>query len=591
MKVKTKEIHLQGAPICPGIAIGKPFFFAFVDDIVPEFAISPDDLEKEILRYRQAIERGREDVKRIQRQLEKERILEGSSILDAQLQMMRDPLLTTRVENEIRHTLKNAEIVFQKIIKLCQKKFNSLSDPFFRERFKDIQDISRRVMGYLLESVRVSLSDIPPDTIIFARELSPSDIAEANTKCVIAFVCETGSSTSHAAIVAKAKGIPFVTDVNFASLESYKDHHVVVDGRSGEIIINPNAETLEKYQKLQHQLQVHLGVLGRVRFLESETYDGYRIRLSANIEMINELEMLHQYGGSGVGLFRSEYVCHVGEKFPSEDEQYKIYKEIVEKMQGLPIVIRTFDIGGDKLLFNRQTPPENNPFLGCRAIRFLLKEKGLFKAQLKAILRAGAFGEVSVMFPMISALPELMEAKEIIKEAKRELEMEGKKISKKIRIGCMIEVPSAAIISDLLAKECDFLSIGTNDLVQYCLAVDRGNHSMSGFYTPTHPSVIRLIKFIVSVANQHEIPVAVCGEVASDPRLTALLLGLGVHELSVSSRYIPIVKHAIRNTSIVAANHLAEKVLSLPTAHAIQELLNQEYKKNVPDDFLYNFYT
>ena len=589
MKVKTQELYLKGTPICRGIAIGKAFFFTFIEDEIPEFSIQNTDVESEIQRYRHAVHRGREDILRLQKQLEHEKILEGAAILDAHLQMMQDPLLTSNVEKEIRRSRKNAEFVFQTIIKEYQKRFSTMADPFFRERFKDVQDISRRVLGYLRESVRVSLADIPPDSIIFARELSAADVAEANACSVAAFVAESGGTTSHAAIVAKAKGIPLVTSVHFESIESFQQNTVIVDGRTGDVILHPTSETLAKYMLLKDQLGNHLDNLHKIGAVEAETYDGYKMRLSANIEMANELDLLHKYGGNGVGLFRSEYIFLSNENFPTEEEQFTIYKRIVEKMKGLPIVIRTFDLGGDKYMPSQHIPQENNPFLGCRAIRFLLRERDIFKAQLRAILRASAFGDVSVMFPMVSALSELVEAKSLIKEVQEELELSGEAKFKPIRIGCMIEVPSAAIIADLLAKECDFLSIGTNDLVQYSLAVDRGNHAMSGLYTPTHPSVIRLIKLVVSEANHQGIPVTVCGEIAADPRFTPLLLGLGIHELSVASRYIPIVKNAIRNTSIVRASKLAEKALSLATAFEIQELLSQEYRQNVPEDHFYNY--
>lgn len=588
MKIKTREIHIKGSAISRGIAIGKPFYFSFIEDTVPEFAISVSDIEIEIQRYRQAVARGREDIRRLQKRLESEKIIEGAAILDAHLQMMQDPLLTTHVEKEIRKTRKNAEHVFQSIIKQYQKRFSAIADPFFRERFKDIQDISRRVLGYLRESVRVSIADIPKGSIIFAKDLSASDVAEANASSVSAFVTQTGGATSHAAIVSKAKGIPMVSNISLESIEVNSNTIVIVDGRTGDLIINPSSETLETYRSLKEQLGKHLKQMENGSSIEAETYDGYKVNLSANIEMVNELEMLHEYGGSGVGLFRSEYVFLSNEKFPSEEEQYNIYKNIVEKMRGLPIVIRTFDLGGDKYMLSQEIPHEDNPFLGCRAIRFLLRERQIFKTQLRAILRASVYGDVSIMFPMVSALSELLEAKMLLQEAQRELENEGEYPSKSLKIGCMIEVPSAAIIADLLAKECDFLSIGTNDLVQYSLAVDRGNHAMSGLYTPTHPSVIRLIKLIVNEANHHGIPVTVCGEVAADPRFTPLLLGLGVHELSVASRYIPVVKNAIRSTSIVRASKLAEKALSLATPFEIQELLSQEYKRTVPDDFFYN---
>lgn len=589
MSLDTQEISLTGTLICRGIAIGRPFFFKLVQDVVLEFSISADEVDAEVTRYQRALHRAREDVELLQKRLQRERVLEGVAILDAHLQMMHDPLLTTDVEHQIRNICKNAEFVFQNIINQYQKKFNSIADPFFRERFKDIQDLSRRVLGHLRESVRMCLADIPPDSIIFATDLTAFDAAEANSACVSAFVTQAGGATSHAAIVAKAKGIPYVSSVDFERIESGQDGLVIVDGRTGEVIVNPSPETLVKYQKLRDQLQNHLQKLKQVGKLEAETYDGYKILLSANIEMISELDLLHQYGGNGVGLLRTESAFLMKESFPSEEEQLGVYRQFVDKMKGLPIVIRTFDWGGDKSHLSRRTPREVNPFLGCRAIRFLLREKALFKNQLRAILRASAFGNVRVMFPLVSSLSELLEAKAILKETYHELVNRGETIAAHIPVGCMIEVPSAAIITDLLAKECDFLSIGTNDLVQYSLAVDRGNHVLSDLYTPAHPSVIRLIRLIVSEANHQGTSVAVCGEVAADPRFTPLLLGLGIRELSMAPRYIPLVKNAIRNTSIVAASKLADEVLSLFSASAIQELLTREYSKNVPDDCFYNY--
>lgn len=588
MKVRTQETYLKGTPICRGIAIGKPFFFTFVEDEVPEFSIASHDIESEIVRYRKALEHTAQDIYKLHRQMEKEQILEGAAILEAHLQLMQDPIMTTGVEKEIRKSRKNAEYVFHSFVRTFQNKFNSIKDPFFRERFKDIQDISRRIMSYLRQSVRATLADILPGSIIFAHELTASDAAEANSSWVGAFVTEQGGPTSHAAIVAKAKGIPYVSNVDLESLAFDKCSMMIVDGRTGDIIINPSQQTIERYQELKEQLQSQMTKLEEYSVLCSETFDGYKVRLSANVEMANELEMLHQFGGNGVGLFRSEYVFLASNRFPTEEEQFEIYKRVVNKMKGLPIVFRTFDVGGDKCVLGTQALREENPLMGCRAIRFFLRERNIFKAQLRAILRASVYGDVSIMFPMVSALSELVEAKKMVKEVQAELEKEGIPIAKHHRIGCMIEVPSAAIISDLLAKECDFLSIGTNDLVQYSLAVDRGNHAMSFLYAPTHPSVIRMIKLIVSEANHQGIPVTVCGEIAADPRFTPLLLGLGVHELSVASRYIPIVKNAIRNTSIVVAHDLAERALSLSTAFEIQELLNEEYKKNVPDDAFYN---
>jgi len=455
-----------------------------------------------------------------------------------------------------------------------QKKFYDLGDSFFRERVKDFQDVSRRVLRALRGKERKAFA-VPKNAIIFSKELSPSEVAEASLLSVEGFLTQSAGMASHTAIMSQAKKIPLVSSINASDIEAYIGCTVIVDGHTGDVYIDPEPEILAKYVKYTFALEPILKVVDSVS-LPSETYDGYKVRLSANMEMLHDLRNFHDHGASGIGLFRSEYLFMSQDKFPSEEEQFHIYKEIVESMKGLPIVMRAFDIGGDKYLSGQQIPQENNPFLGCRAIRFLLREKHIFKTQLKAILRAGAYGDVSILFPMISSLAELLEAKEIVKEAQNEINCR-----KKIRIGCMIEVPSAAIIADLLAKECDFLSIGTNDLVQYSLAVDRGNCLLSSLYTPAHPSVIRLIKFVVNEANHQGIPVTVCGEIAADPRFTPLLLGLGVHELSVALHKIADIRAAIRSSSIVRATALAEKALHLSSAEAIDELLFQELEARV----------
>lgn len=587
----SKEIRLRGIPICAGIAIGNPFFFTFMDDVIPEFSIAPNEVKEEISRFKLALKRSRQDVKRLQKQLEAEGALEGAAILDTHLQMMQDPALTTEIEEKIQSTRKNTESIFQNVINIYEEKFNRISDKFFRERFKDIQDIYRRIMGHLRESVRISLAEIPKNSIVFSHEIAPTDTAEAKHDCVSAFVTETGGETSHAAIMAKAKGIPYIASVDFEAFKGVGDATVIVDGRIGDVIINPTTETLQKYKELQAQLSLHFKSLEDEGRLATETIDGYKVNLSANLEMLNEINMLHEYGSTGIGLFRSEYIFLTEdsfsskERFPNEEEQFQVYYRIVKSMKGLPVIIRTFDIGGDKLKDVQGLRHEKNPFLGCRAIRFSLKEPSIFRAQIRAILRASAFGEVKIMFPMISGLPELLEAKLFVKKTQEEMRSRGLCIGKDIKIGCMIEVPSAAITCDLLARECDFLSIGTNDLVQYSLAVDRGNQQMSYLYTPTHPSIIRLVKMVVSEAYNNRIPVSVCGEIAADPCFTPLLLGLGVRELSVAPRYIPVVKNAIRNTSIVEASLLAEKVLAISTASEIHKLLTQEYQKSIPNNF------
>lgn len=588
MDLEHEEFLFTGTPISRGIAIGHPFFFTLVEDEALELSVGLEEIEAEVIRYQCAIAKARKEIKSLQKSLQDERIFDAVAILDAHLQIMQDPLLTTHVENEIRSKQKNADYVFQEVIKEYQNKFNSLADSFFRERFKDIQEISRRVICHLREHKQECISNTPNDSIIFATDLTAFDTAKANSRLVGAFVTRDGGATSHAGIVAKARGIPYVSCVDLERVISLKKSLVIVDGRTGTIIFNPSPTTLEKYRQLKTRLSSHLQKLNRVGQLEAETYDGYRIRLSANVETIAELEVLHQFGGSGVGLLRTESLFLSEDSFPSEEKQFTTYRRFVENMRGLPIVIRTFDFGGDKNLRTQPHLEEANPFLGCRAIRLMLREKKVFKTHLRAILRASAYGDISIMFPMISALSELLEAKAILKETQEELLASGEKIADYISVGCMIEVPSAAIIADLLAKECDFFSIGTNDLVQYTLAVDRTNNALSNVYMPTHPSVIRLIKLVISEANHHGIPVSICGEVAADPRFTPLLLGLGVHELSVAPRYLTAIKNAIRNTSIVEASKLVEEVLTLSSATEIEMILNREYRLNVPEDCFYN---
>ena len=577
------EIRLKGSPICSGIAIGSPFLFNFFEDEVPEFSIPDSEIENEVQRYRSALEKSRNEVQYLQKQLNLDGALDGVMILETHLQIMKDDLITTGLEGAIVEKQKNAEYLFSLFIRDYEQKLAKLTGEMFREKIRDVQDIAARILRNLKKSVKLSLAEIKENAIVFAKDLAPSDAAEAKKTHIGAFVTEVGGKTSHAAIVARSRGIPYVSSINLAQVGLKKGDVIIIDGRSGEVIINPTATTLLLYKDLQSQLKVYLENLGQVGELLTETPDSYKVRLSANIEAIDELQFVHKYRGDGIGLFRSEYICLDKKGFPTEDEQFEIYKQFAQGANGLPIVIRTFDVGGDKsgAFFNIG---EANPFLGCRAIRYMLQNPTIFRTQLRAILRSSVFGQVKVMFPMVSGAFELLEAKKLLKEEMSKLDQESISYDKNIKIGCMIEIPSAAITCDEFAKHCDFLSIGTNDLVQYSLAVDRGNQMMSYLYNPADPSVIRLIKMVVIEANRNGIPVSVCGEIAADPRFTALLLGLGVHELSCTARFIPIVKNTIRRTSIISACQLAETILKMRSYKEIQQKLNEEYEKLIPQD-------
>ncbi len=574
MKLVTREIRIKGTKISPGLVMGRAAFFFLTAHEVKEEILSQGEVLGEVTRFREALLHSKKEIEKLKETLKEEKALDGVTVLEAHLHLLEDPEIIPVVEDEIKKRQRNAAYIFDQVIDDFRKKFYAMEDPFFRERFKDLEDVSRRILSYLNHQTRVNFLSFPKDSVIFAKEISASDAAEANPSEIKAFVTEFGGEAAHAAIVARAKGIPYLSNLPLNLDLISEGDLVIVDGHLGELIINPSEETLSVYKaRVQQSYETELKLEGLASF-KAETFDGYEVRLSANIEVPDELESLHKHNGSGVGLFRSEYLFLAKDSFPTEEEQFAFYKRLVDGMRGLPCVIRTFDLGGDKLMVGQKGMGETASFLGCRAIRFCLKEKGLFKVQLRAILRASQFGKVKVMFPMVSTLSELREAKALLYEARDELIREGQVFGEPIPVGCMVEVPSAAIISDLLARECDFLSIGTNDLVQYSLAVDRTDHSMSRHYTPTHPSVLRLIRLVAEEAGAVGIPVSVCGEIAADPKYTALLLGLGINELSVSLRFLPIIKQTIRELSIVESYLLAEKALELGTSEEIDQLLD-----------------
>jgi phosphoenolpyruvate-protein phosphotransferase (PTS system enzyme I) len=578
------EICLEGQTVAKGIAIGIPFIIDIHEAKIPEIRLSKNEVGEEIERYRRALKESRDDIIRLKGELAREGVTDGVAVLEAHLEIIEDPLLTRQIEDEVRAAKKNVEFIFQKTIDAYRKKFEALDDPFFQSRFEDVSDISKRVLAYLRHTKSATLDDVPQNSIVFTRSLTPSEAAEAKHQSVLAFVTQIGGATSHTAIVARAKGIPYVTGVNLSKLhEMSKVSMAIVDGIKGKVILNPTEKTLAHYRQLKAQIHEQQETLKKKSFQLPQTLDGHQIRLSANVEVADDFSLLEHYGAEGVGLFRSEYIVLQKGSFPSEDEQFTIYKNLVDHAKGNPCVIRAFDIGLDKVACSIKGAPELNPALGCRAIRFLLHERELFKAQMRAIWRASVYGDVRVLFPMISSLNELLEAKRVLQEARYELLGEGIKLKAKMKVGCMIEVPSAALIVDLIAKECDFLSIGTNDLIQYATAVDRTNQSTSALYTSTHPGVLRLIQMVVQEAKKKGIPVTVCGEIASDPRFVPLLLGLGISELSVSCRFLPLIKHVIRLTKQKQAVGLVKRLLKLATAHEIQDELVLEYEKNIPD--------
>lgn len=581
-----KEIILRGLPISKGIGIGFPIFFASPEDLVPEVAIPPSDLENEIDRYRSALAKSRSDVETLQKISLNEGPPEIVSILGTHLEMMQDPLLTSVIEERIRNMQRNTESIFHRIVEEYKERFSTLQDHYFQERVRDIVDVSRRILGHLRPLEQIKMGEMPHNSIILTHELVPSETVEANSSLVSAFVTAAGGITSHAAIIARAKGIPYVANVDIKQLKKFDVHSLIVDGSQGLVILNPTRQTLKKYQELRRSHEMSYKMLKSNSHLKGETIDGYEVRIFANLENPKEIDQLLKAGASGIGLFRSEYLFLARKGFPPEEEQFSIYKRMVKTLKGRPLVVRVFDVGGDKKIdlapsnpdarYFTSIGPELNPALGCRAIRFLLRYPEILDAQLRAILRASYFGEIHILIPMVSDLSEVRAVRKRVQELQEELRKKGIKTAKHVPIGCMIEVPSSAIMCDALAAEVDFLSIGTNDLVQYILAADRCNTHTSELYFTTHPSILRLIRMVVASANRARKPVILCGECAADPAMIPLLIGLGIREFSVAARHIPLVKHTIRKWRILEACRLAEGALEHPSAQELKAFLAAE---------------
>lgn len=572
------ELQLQGVSISDGIAIGQIVVLEELEPAeLPKFSISKREVDHEIQRYRQAITSSREDLFRLQDALAQEGSVEAVTIIDAHIQMLQDPFMTTMIEERISERLQNTESVFQHAIKEYEDQFARVSSSFFKQRLKDVKDLSSRILKHLSPQSKLVFDHLPSNSILIAKELVLSDAAEAPKDKVSAFLSHLGSSTSHAALIARAKGIPYVSSIDIGLLARHKNAQVIVDGKQGIVILRPSKKTLEKYENAQKRYQEKLLFFSKNICDQARTRDGHKIEVHANIEHIDDVEKLKKLKADGIGLFRSEYLFfdHVIKDF-SEESQYRIYRNLFKRTQGMRVVFRVFDIGGDKAVFQERIQ-ETNPALGCRSIRFLLRHRDIFRIQLRALMRAAINADVQILLPLITDLSELLEVKRYIRLIYDDLETTGYRIKKRLQIGSMIEVPSAVVMSEWIAKESDFLSIGTNDLIQYTLAADRLNASIADMYQPAHPSIIRMLSFVAQSAKLQKCPLSICGEMASSPLFTALLIGLGITKLSCSPRFIPIIKHTVCHTNMVSAQQLAKEALNLGTSHEIHQLLTDYY--------------
>lgn len=570
---------IKGIGASSGIAMGKAFVIPTWEWDFPEEMINVTDLAKEFERLYNGIRSSKDELEDIKKDIIDVVGKESSHIFDAHLAILEDPVFMSEVEAVIQRQYKAAEVAVKEVIDKFVEMFDLIDDDYMKERAIDIKDVGNRLLKHLLGDVE----PVEPLTdelhILVTKELTPSQMGRLDPSQVLGIVTMLGGMNSHTSIMSRALSIPYVLGLEGKLIRPiHTGDFLIIDGNEGSVYVNPDTETIAKYQQRKKDLMQIREHLQSLTHLPSVTKDGQEIKLEANMNTVAETSDAMKYGAAGVGLFRTEVLFMDRNTLPSEEEQFLVYKQAAERLGSHPLVIRTLDIGGDKQLDYYQLDEEENPSLGYRAIRISLDMKDLFKTQLRAILRAGAHGNVKLMYPMISSLQELRQANELLAQAKAELLAAGVSFNEDIEVGIMIEVPSAALIADLLAKEVSFFSIGTNDLVQYVLAVDRMNEKVAHLYEPYHPAVIRLLKYIVDSARDAGIPVAVCGELAGDINALPIWLGLGIRELSVSVQSILSVKQQILTSDTDECKELLSRVLKCTTSEEIRKLLHENKK-------------
>jgi len=565
---------VTGISASHGISYGQVFVYIQSDVEVPVFHLEPGMIPAEVARFEQSLLLTRRQIQKIMGEVEKNLGAEEARIFDAHLLVLEDPALIAETIREVTDTLTNIETCFNRIAQRYVRAFEEIDDEYLRERGGDIRDVAQRVLANLLGHTSHTLGKLVEKRVVVANDISPSDAAGIDSSQALAIVTDSGSKTSHAVIVARSMKIPAVVGLRDITTRVKGGDWVIVDGYDGLVIVNPTEATLFRYGQIQRQKKGYEQRLFEANRMPAITLDGVKLTLRANIEKTDEVAQVREYHADGVGLFRTEFLYLNSTEAPTEEQQYVAYRGLAEALSPAPVVIRTLDLGGDKPAQSQAHlfPKENNPFLGYRAIRFCLDQEDLFKPQLRAILRASAYGNVQLMYPMISGREELARANAVLEVCKAELVKAGIAFNKDMKVGSMIEIPSAAMTADLLARDCDFFSIGTNDLIQYLIAIDRVNDRIAHLYEPTHPAVLRTLRHVVVEAHRAKIKVSVCGEMAGDPLYTPLLFGLGVDELSMTPPLLPAAKYILRNMKMSDAKALAQMAMAMSSPKDINEL-------------------
>ncbi len=575
--------ELRGILAAPGIAFGKAFVYSDDDSpSIPRYGIRDRDIETEWERFLNAVKVAESEVSELRDRASREMGDEHAKIFDAHLLMLSDIELFEQIRERLENLKHNIEWVVWDHSRELAQKLASASDQYLRERAIDIHDVSRRVLDRLLNIHKVSLADLSEDIVLVTHNLLPSEALVMDKGHVKGIVMDMGGKTSHTAILARAFEIPAVLGLSDATRNIENGTMVIVDGTAGLVIVDPDEASIAKYRSMTLHLQKTTDDLLSEKDLAAVTLDGHRVAMKANIEIAEEAAHSLVYGADGIGLYRSEFLFLSPGYTADEELQFDSYRRVVEAMAGKPVTIRTLDVGGDKIIPELQGSEEKNPLLGWRAIRFCLSRKELFKTQLRALLRASAFGDLRVMFPMISGLEELETALAVFDEAKTECRAKGLAFNEKVPVGIMVEIPSAAMTADILAEKSAFFSIGTNDLVQYSIAVDRGNERVAYLAQPFHPAVLRFIKLTIDAAHAAGIKAAMCGEMAGDPNATAVLLGLGLDEFSMSAPSIPLVKRVVRSTNLADCKQLATQVLELRSWSAVESHVRSWMNERFP---------